>query len=285
MTLNTSGPISLGGSTSGQSINLELGQAAGAQVSMNDANVRSLAAVPSGAIVMPTNFYGKSVFTPGTFTFTSSGTFTLPTGYSTAVIEVWGGGGGGGTYGVITPANAGGASSVTGTGVSLTANGGVMGADAPGLNTTPAGGPGGTASGGSTNTAGSSGGAGGWDPFGPGIGGAGGNTAAGVNAYTSGGTGGSSITASSSVPGNAGGPPGAGGSGAVTYIGGKVLQGQGGAGGGGGGYSRVTAAVGTSPAGTVLTITVGAGGSGSTAANGVSTGGAGAGGYVVIKTA
>ena len=60
MALNASGPISLGGSTAGQSINLELGQSATAQVSLNDTNVRSLAGVASGAIVMPTNFYGKS---------------------------------------------------------------------------------------------------------------------------------------------------------------------------------------------------------------------------------
>jgi hypothetical protein len=60
MTLNASGPISLGGSTAGQSINLELGQSATAQVSLNDTNVRTLAGVASGAIVMPTNFYGKS---------------------------------------------------------------------------------------------------------------------------------------------------------------------------------------------------------------------------------
>ena len=59
MPLNNSGPISLGGSTSGQSINLELGQSATAQVSLNDTNVRSLAGVASGAIIMPTNFYGK----------------------------------------------------------------------------------------------------------------------------------------------------------------------------------------------------------------------------------
>lgn len=63
MALNVSGPISLGGSTAGQSINLELSQSATAQVSMNDANVRSLAGVASGAIVMPTNFYGKSAVT------------------------------------------------------------------------------------------------------------------------------------------------------------------------------------------------------------------------------
>lgn len=60
MTLNTTGAISLGGGTAGQSINLELGQAATAQVSLNATNVRTLAGVASGAIVMPTNFYGKS---------------------------------------------------------------------------------------------------------------------------------------------------------------------------------------------------------------------------------
>jgi hypothetical protein len=60
MTLNSSGPISLGGTATNASINLELSQAATAQISMNDTNVRTLAGVPSGAIVMPTNFYGKS---------------------------------------------------------------------------------------------------------------------------------------------------------------------------------------------------------------------------------
>jgi hypothetical protein len=60
MPLNSSGPISLGGSTAGQSIAVELGQSATAQISLNDAAVRELAGVPSGAITMPTNFYGKS---------------------------------------------------------------------------------------------------------------------------------------------------------------------------------------------------------------------------------
>jgi hypothetical protein len=61
VTLNASGPISLGGSTSGQSVNLELGQSATAQISFNDANVRTLTATTAGtALVMPTNFYGKS---------------------------------------------------------------------------------------------------------------------------------------------------------------------------------------------------------------------------------
>lgn len=61
MTLNASGPISLGGSTSGQSVNLELGKSATAQVSFNDTDVRSLTGTTAGtALIMPTNFYGKS---------------------------------------------------------------------------------------------------------------------------------------------------------------------------------------------------------------------------------
>jgi len=60
MALNSSGPISLGGTTAGQSIALENGGTGTSTISLNDAAVRSLAGVPSGAIIMPTNFYGKS---------------------------------------------------------------------------------------------------------------------------------------------------------------------------------------------------------------------------------
>ena len=60
MPLNTSGPISLAGSTAGQSIALELGESATGTISLNDAAVRDLAGVASGAIVIPTNFYGAS---------------------------------------------------------------------------------------------------------------------------------------------------------------------------------------------------------------------------------
>ncbi len=60
MALNASGAISLGGSTVGQSIALELGLSATGQISLNDAAVRTLAQVASGAIVMPTNFWGKA---------------------------------------------------------------------------------------------------------------------------------------------------------------------------------------------------------------------------------
>jgi len=60
MALNASGPISLAGSTVGQSIALELGQSATGVISLNDTAVRGLAGVSSGAITMPTSFWGKS---------------------------------------------------------------------------------------------------------------------------------------------------------------------------------------------------------------------------------
>ena len=60
MPLNTSGPISLAGNVTGQSIALELNQSATGQISLNDTNVRTLANVLVGAITIPTDFYGKS---------------------------------------------------------------------------------------------------------------------------------------------------------------------------------------------------------------------------------
>jgi hypothetical protein len=60
MGLNSSGPISLAGTTAGVSIEIENGGNGTTQISLNDTAVRSLAGVPSGAITMPTDFYGKS---------------------------------------------------------------------------------------------------------------------------------------------------------------------------------------------------------------------------------
>lgn len=60
MALNASGPISLAGTTAGQSIALERGLGTATQISLNDTTVRTLAGVASGAITMPTNFWGKS---------------------------------------------------------------------------------------------------------------------------------------------------------------------------------------------------------------------------------
>jgi hypothetical protein len=70
MALNGSGPISLAGATAGQSIAVELGLSATGTISLNTASVRTLAGVPSGAIIMPTNFYGKS--NAFTYTMTSN---------------------------------------------------------------------------------------------------------------------------------------------------------------------------------------------------------------------
>jgi hypothetical protein len=64
MALNASGPISLAGATTGQSIALELSLSATGQISLNDAAVRTLAGVASGAITMPTDFWGKSSGAP-----------------------------------------------------------------------------------------------------------------------------------------------------------------------------------------------------------------------------
>lgn len=62
MTLAASGAISLGGSTATRSVNLELNLSATAQISFNDAAVRTLTGTSANtALIMPTNFYGKSL--------------------------------------------------------------------------------------------------------------------------------------------------------------------------------------------------------------------------------
>lgn len=63
MTMNSSGPISLGGANVGQSINLEIGQPATSTVSLNDTIVRTLANIPTinTTITIPTDFYGKAI--------------------------------------------------------------------------------------------------------------------------------------------------------------------------------------------------------------------------------
>lgn len=59
MTLNASGTISIGGSTSGQSINLELGRSATASSNLNETELRNLANKPSGVIAL-SDFYSKT---------------------------------------------------------------------------------------------------------------------------------------------------------------------------------------------------------------------------------
>lgn len=58
MTLNSSGPISIGGATVGQSINLELGRSASSQSALNETALGTLAGKPVGAINLA-DFYGK----------------------------------------------------------------------------------------------------------------------------------------------------------------------------------------------------------------------------------
>ena len=61
MTLESSGTMSIGGTTYGRSINLELKRSATATSNMNETSLRDLADVSSGTISM-SNFYGKSYY-------------------------------------------------------------------------------------------------------------------------------------------------------------------------------------------------------------------------------
>ena len=65
MGLAASGTISLGGSTAGRSVNLELGKSASAKISLNDTAVRSLAKKSSGVISLH-DLHGKSNIPVGT---------------------------------------------------------------------------------------------------------------------------------------------------------------------------------------------------------------------------
>ena len=100
MTLNSSGPISVGGSVAGQSINLELGRAATASSNLNEAVLRSLAQVLSGAISMY-NFYGKS--RGGQIAFSNQTTnWTVPSGVTSICAVCIGAGASGFLTGIYT---------------------------------------------------------------------------------------------------------------------------------------------------------------------------------------
>ena len=75
MALASSGSISIGGSTSGRSINLELGRSSTASSSLGESALRTLAGVSSGAISI-SNFYGASnAIDVQTITAAISGTY------------------------------------------------------------------------------------------------------------------------------------------------------------------------------------------------------------------
>jgi hypothetical protein len=71
MTILGSGIISLGGATTGRSVNIELGRSATASINMNESAVRTLAGAASGAISF-SNFYNKSAFAKITYNFTTT---------------------------------------------------------------------------------------------------------------------------------------------------------------------------------------------------------------------
>lgn len=85
MALNPSGPLSLGGSTVGQSINLELGNSATALASINSTQFRTLAGVPSGTISI-SNFYGKSN-TVGRYVLFAGAGYAATYGYNTIQVD------------------------------------------------------------------------------------------------------------------------------------------------------------------------------------------------------
>jgi hypothetical protein len=84
MALGSTGAISLGGPSTGQSIALELGLSATATISLNDTVVRTLGGVASGEISL-NNFFGKSNTPAGTqkaiFAF-GQGTGSTPGSYN-----------------------------------------------------------------------------------------------------------------------------------------------------------------------------------------------------------
>ena len=82
MALASSGTMSIGGTTTDRSINLELGRSATATSSMGETDLRTLAGVASGAISMD-DFYGASasLWTTGISTGSRTVTSTTYTGY------------------------------------------------------------------------------------------------------------------------------------------------------------------------------------------------------------
>ncbi len=214
-------------------------------------------------------------------TFTSSGTYTVPAGVTTAVVTAVGGGGGGG----------GGGNTGFGSGANGTAGG----------NTT---------FGALVTAAGGSAGAGGTDGGGGGTGGAGGAkpSMSYFGRYAAGGTG-VTAGASSSSGGNGAAVPSThcdfstGGTGTAPAAGGTAGSGTYGGGGGGGGADSnnvgIEAGGGGGGSGAIvyrrpvtvtpgdaIAVTIGAGGPGGAAAAGVgSTGGTGGDGWLVVEWA
>ena len=97
MALELSGAMSMGGSTEGRSINLELLKQSNALISLNDDEVRGLANISSGNISLE-DFYGAEIQEYyGEAEFTTPGTYSweCPENVTRVSVLVIGGGGGG----------------------------------------------------------------------------------------------------------------------------------------------------------------------------------------------
>jgi hypothetical protein len=97
MPLVISGPISMGGSVTGQSINLELTKAATDIISLNDTDARRLALIIEDQTTISLNdFYGKQLITFGQEQYTAPGTYywVCPEGITSVSVVCIGGGGG-----------------------------------------------------------------------------------------------------------------------------------------------------------------------------------------------
>ena len=280
MALPASGQISLA------NVNVELSLTSTAQISMNDAAVRTLFAIASGAISM-SNGFGKSnapVVTPGSQNYTTPGTysFTVPA-FNTLIVNVWGGGGAGarinGSPTNFGQENSGGTSSFGGY---MTATGGagpVYSYDAgSSFYYANNGGVGGTGSGGTTNISGSAGSIANMVDSSAATSSSGG--AAGGTAY------GGGATRTLTITGNAAGLPGnlygGGGTGIGVYDS-KYGGNFGHSGGGGAGFSRKSFTTGGLTVGGTVTVTVGAGGAGASYDGSLPTSGSGANGAVTIS--
>ena len=85
--LNSTGKISLGGSVTGESVNLELGQAADAKIALNDTNVRNLTLANTVALskISMNDLRGRSAAADGSILFNGTNYLSIAGGAGTAM--------------------------------------------------------------------------------------------------------------------------------------------------------------------------------------------------------
>jgi hypothetical protein len=106
MTLAAEGYLSFGGNVESRSINLEVGKAGNAEITLNDQDVRYLAKIgAANAEISIFDFYGKSYFVFGEQTYILPGNYiwNCPANVTSVSVVCVGGGGGGHSGSDITP--------------------------------------------------------------------------------------------------------------------------------------------------------------------------------------